>query len=202
MLNVKDRRFGKEISLKNRDGEMGANAMISQFLNMKKRYKRKLGIMIEDDHHANRYFCNNDCAYIFSVEILEAIVKAIKDKNKDGALVLFQGLRKETKKEGKGKGICGFGRPTLIATAYVKDIDENKKDVLKRVQIPWEKAVDNDTDGFEHPGDGTGGNLLFFSEEVTDSDITVPVVTPGTDNDDTDYMIKDELTENDAIGWH
>jgi len=198
MLNVNDLRFGKEISLKNTEGEIGANAMISQFLNMKKRYKKKLGTLVDDDHHAYRYFCNNDCAYIFSVEILEAIVNAIrKDKKKGGALVLFQGLRKETKKEGIGKGVCGFGRPTLIATAYV-----NEKDGLKRVQIPWNKAENNDTDGFEHPGDGTGGPALFFSEEATVNDLTGPVVTPAGDNNDTDYIIKDHLTEKDTVGWY
>jgi hypothetical protein len=199
MLNLNESRFGKPISLKNTGGTLGANAMISQFINVKKNNKKRLCSIFEGDNHAYRYFCNDDCAYIFDVKILEAIVSAIKIHGGDegGCVVLFQGLRKDEVNKGNKKD-CHFGRPTLIATAY-----KNTGESLERVQIPWsfgtsKKNNSDDVDGFEHPGDGTGGTNPFTGASI-ENDVTWPVVHPSNADSDTDFEINDTITNLD--GW-
>lgn len=132
-------------------GELSANDMVTQFVGMKNHYKKHLDELMKDDPDARRHYCSNDCAYIFDVEFLEAIVNTVKATGKDGCMVLFQGVRKD---EEQGNA---FGRPTLIATAYTWDKDDNlvHQKIPKTLLKITQPLADEDADGLEHPGDGS-----------------------------------------------
>ena len=178
MKLLSSRQFGTSILLKNTpDKGMGAHAMISQFLNIKKFYKSKIDSVTKEDPHASRYFCKNDCAYIFDVDILETLVKAIREVGEkgDGCVVLFQGLRKENIIKNDDKKGATFGRPTLIAVPYKVNKDGNFEN------FQFDYAENNDiqnsslVDGFEHPGDGKGHCPLLLKQTIKRIILRIPL---------------------------
>jgi hypothetical protein len=205
-------QFGKPIKLDTSKSEpkgkesaqtlIGANAMISQFLNMKHNYEKILKDATDGDKHAQRYFCEDDCAYIFSVNVMEALVNEIRKEGKDGdgCVVLFQGLRKEIVTPGN-KHI--FGRPTLIATAYKLGDDNNFYNIpvteFKGFDDNGNPIITNNVEAFEHPGDGNGKTLKISLE----TDYKSPVVDSVDSSDsDIEFRIKSEIKEKDLIiGW-
>lgn len=188
-------QYGAPIMFNNTVSEMGANAMVSQFLNLKKKYKKRLLSMVdpqngERDPHACRFFCEYDCAYVFNAEKIQALLDAIKatkkDKDgtevKDGCLILFSGLRKDFDYGN------AFGRPTVIACAYEASSDGLM--VHKKISYPSKenKKVMTSIDGFEHPGDGITSPPPFkasFSDELTSTMVKLNQNPMG----DTDYVI-------------
>jgi hypothetical protein len=220
----KSGRFGKPIQFKNYPpksktgaasdaNRQGANAMVSQYLNVKKNYKERLRTMTEGDIHAFRFYCENDCAFIFDLDIMQALINAVnreKGKSKKEALVvLFQGLKKTHLGAEKG---CAFGLPTMIAAAYVK----SKKDTyvhvpIKEDDLPVEYVkddgdVDPPFDGFQHPGNGNSGSFKFTDEgfvEVKANAAKPPTVVRHASNDeaDTDFTIEPNLNVSVFNNW-
>lgn len=201
MVNFNDELFGKPINLNNSNGSLGANAMISQFLKVKNTYKTKIHDLVGEDTNARRYYCEDDCAYIFSVEIMKSLVKAIEcsDSGK-GCVILFQGIRKCN---GAEQNNFIFGRPTVIATAY-----EYSGDKLKHIQVDNVVPLKNNTnfqdkvDGYEHPGDGKSKNKDVNINSLL-SDLTSPVVKRSDSEDsDVEYEIITPITDSDLKdGW-
>lgn len=205
--------------------QMGANAMVSQFVNMKRNYREDLQLLTGSDSHALRHFCGDDCAFIFDVKFMKTIVETIEKNQetdehghgKGGCMVLFQGLRKDKMEieqkdaDGEEKTICVFGRPTLIAAAYVwegnhlchKQVDE---DAAKNNML---ENVSGRADGFEHPGDGNSKAAKIFFEKFAlgntneqDPKEFIPrVLDAGGDDDDTDFKIRTTLTDDRLKGW-
>ena len=202
MLKLSLPPFGLPISLHNavNNGNhvMGANALLSQFLNVKKNYRKDLDSLTEGDVHACRYFCADDIAYVFSIDIMKAIAAAIESHGPktEGCVIFFQGLRKEKINLPDGSQPLAFGRPTLIATAYVAQ-DDN----LQRIDIPFPLGSKDTVEAFEHPGDGTGGTTpssLFTLQSPNPSTVIRP-------NDDplgeADFTIMDTIPIANISAW-
>lgn len=182
---------------------MGAHAMISSYLNMKSGYRDRLKVITSGDHHADRFFCADDVAYVFELSIIKAIVNAIEnntvpDATADGYLVLFQGLRKDPVKGDGAKHGFAFGRPTVVATAYVKGNDGN----LHYTKVPYGPAgqTPDTVEAFEHPGNGTGGTT---ADSVTAPDGTPSAVVERTPTEfhDTDFQIKRVISLGAVHNW-
>jgi hypothetical protein len=219
MLDFSTPPFGKPIRLKNSlrkksktpiepgkpdpncCNELGANAMVSQFLNMKSNYRDKLQQMTGSDHHAVRYYCNNDCAFIFDVKHMKALIKAIEDKHnraQGGCVVLYMGLRKSSREDKNNQQKnCSFGRPTIIALPYI--ITEN--DTIKHVQVKKEhiegifetEDLEPPYDGYEHPGNGNSGESFSKATAESEAQKEFTVVAPGGEDDDNDWTICEEF---------
>ncbi len=203
MLNLKSPKFGKPIRFKE-TATMGANEMVSHFVKIKNYYRTQLAKLVGGHADALRYYCANDCAYIFDLGFLKAIVRTIEEKGSgEGCMVLFQGLRKE------GETTGPHGRPTIIATAYALKEDAGGKFFLEHLLITKDTMpvlLDDDYDGIEHPGDGSSPNAKIFmsaagsqvSEE--DADDWRPIVLKPGDGE-TDYVIKKTITEEELKAW-
>jgi|GEM_PF-5374910 len=166
--------YGGPIDFKNKNSKMGADAMISQFLNIKQRYRQRLTEVTAGDDDAQRYFCSDDCAYVFTAQKLKDLIDSLPNKEKD-CVVFFQGLKKQAGTD----GVFKFGRPILIACAY-----KMEGETLTWIPINTTDESDNPVtaDALEHPGDGTGG-----TGETNNS----VVVTRNNDPDaDTEFSIR------------
>jgi len=212
VLDLQLPKYGRPISLENTiepDSKlhvMGAHSMISQFLNVKLNYKEDLESLTAGDTHAKRYFCNDDIAFVFNVDIMRAIVNEIdKDKKNEGkgCVVFFQGLRKSlVDKNHPSKGFS-FGRPTLIATAYKQDPVTGDLHHTSVEYTPYKKEVADKFEAFEHPGDGTGGTSLQSVNPMGMS----PVVHRNCENEnsdlcDTDFSINTCIKKDELLKWH
>lgn len=220
----KSGRFGKPIKFGNfprkksktgSDSEanrQGANAMVSQFINVRKNYREKLKEMTSGDIHAQRFFCENDCAFIFDVAIMKTLIRTVERKKvkkpKDAVIILFQGLKK-AKFEGYG---CAFGTPTLIAAVYVKnEAGEFEHVPIEQNDLSQEYLKDGDDidppfDGFQHPGNGNSGTLRFTGvgfEDVKANAAQPPVVVSHaeSDEDDTDFVIRTKMDISVFQNW-
>jgi len=195
----------------------GANAMISQFVNVKKNYKKRLNELTAGDIHAQRFLCENDCAFMFDVGIMKTLIAAAEAGNPENpkkpdsaVIVLFQGLKKIQLGAGKG---CAFGLPTLIATVYTKYGNENYKHVKIRKEhfaedyVKELADVEPPFDGFQHPGNGNSESLKFTGDEF--EDVTANVAKPprvlryaAKDEYDTDFVILPELDVAFVKEWY
>jgi hypothetical protein len=203
-------KYGQPIKFKNStDGNatiMGADAMVSQYLNIKKNYGKQLAGITTSDNHACRYYCHTDVAYIFSESVLKALLSAIhevKDSiNGEGCVVLFQGVKKELDKVAPKKNGYYFGRPTVIAAAYYQD---TKGDFIHApVHVPpalRKKASENTADAFEHPGDGNVSPTYSLETGKVVSEINSPVVKRRDEEfGDTDFKILEKIAGKD-LTW-
>jgi len=182
---------------------LGAHSMISQFLNLKLNYKERLQSLTAGDAHAARYLCKDDVAFIFSVDIMRAIVHELDTKyNKKGCVIFFQGLRKSPVEPGHPEKGFAFGRPTLVATAYRQDANGD----LHRIDVEYTeygKETPSKVQAFEHPGDGTGGTQKKGLLSLDDSPVITRVCQKeGDDVCDTDFAIKDPITGDSLLKWH
>ena len=205
MLRLNASEFGKPIRFKNSQkkdkvkneikSQMGANAMVSQFLNVKSNYRQDLESIVGSDYHAHRYFCFDDCAYIFDIDIMRALIKVIEsnqkqqEKEPQGCVVLFQGLRKSHSDGADNKEDCPFGRPTLIASVYVVEGDTLKHVQITQADLPAHMKEGNDDpayDGIEHPGNGNSGTPPGITKNTKNHP---KVVHKNCEDEDTDYGI-------------
>jgi hypothetical protein len=225
--------FGRPIKFKTSPGEslnakgerknqMGGDAMVSQFINVKKNYHDRLKEIAASDRHARRYFCMDDCAFIFDYKVMKALVEVIEKKfeekkiplnKRNGGIFLFQGLKKGRRKQQSAQNNepPAFGRPTLIAAPYYKADAKNYQHIpfqanILRKWFPQEyndKFVDDQYDGFQHPGNGNSGAGDPPPLEATERTLTdrPVVVEAGDENDDTDYVIKPIITVDDLKTW-
>jgi hypothetical protein len=233
-----DPAFGRPIQFKttasahNRSGrvtknEMGADAMVSQFLNIKRNYHDRLREIVRNDRHAGRFFCMDDCAFIFDVNIMRTLVQTIENyggKNGPGGVFLFQGLKKarpgeritasQQEPEVKPQQSCSFGRPTLIAAAYGRDKDGNyvhlriPQSIIKNTLPNHKDFTEEEYDGFQHPGNGNSGGDTpppptpvvadNFEFRLGDKPVVVDI---GDENDDTDFKIKPVITLDAIQTW-
>ena len=218
MLDLTKPEFGQPISFENTkngdDSVMGAHSMVSQYLNIKKNYCAHLTAMTAGDNHAYRYFCHDDCAYVFSVDILEALVLAIRGKTdkpeekKDGCVIFFQGVKKDLDKKDPSKGYY-FGRPTIIAAAYKLEADGSLQHVPSDYPTSSEKSgkkeLSGGSDGFEHPGNGSSTGIYPPppppKEKRAASDLTAPVIARvDQEYAGTDFMILKKIDGN-TFNW-
>ncbi|MET0637741.1 MAG: hypothetical protein ABWZ25_17055 [Chitinophagaceae bacterium] len=191
-------------------GQLGADAMVSQFLNVRNNYRADLEDLTGSDIHAFRYFCYDDCAYIFDVEIMRALINTIdKNKEKDlesdqsaGCVVLFQGMRKSPIDENDLSKGYSFGRPTIVATPYIlrKNGDLVHKQVTELSELHKETRGMLPADGFEHPGNGNSGGstLKQPTSRQTVGEYLPKVVEKCGEHSDTDYRIL-RMIEAEAI---
>lgn len=203
MLKLNSPKFGRAIRFKE-TASMSANEMVSHFVKIKNFYRTQLTKLVGGHADALRYYCANDCAYIFDAGFLKAIVRTIEEKGSGkGCMVLFQGLRTE------GETAGPHGRPTIIATAYAAKEDAGGKFFLEHLPIAKDAMpvlLDDDYDGIEHPGDGSSPNSKIFMSAAgsqaneEDADDWRPVVLDPSDGE-TDYVIKKIITEDELKAW-
>lgn len=215
MVSLSQPPFGKPIQFKNSvsasGNTIGANAMISQFLNLKNNYREILDDLAGSDHHARRYFCYDDCAYIFDIKFMKSLIAAIEadasanNEEPNGCVVLFQGLRKSRIESTVAHSKCTFGRPTIIAAAY-KQVDNmlvhvKVKEEHIREFAPEAIGDDEEYDAIEHPGNGNSGMPPPPAELRNAKSMKEPtVVRHGGEDEDTDYSIQTEF-EIDPSKW-
>lgn len=214
MVNLTGKEFGQPIQFKNIENAdsngytMGANEMVSRFVDIKNLYKFDLNRLVAGNEHARRYYCENDCAYIFDVKFLRAIVETIeKHEDGNGCMVLFQGLRKDDVAVVDNEKSSVIGRPTIIATAYAaNDAGLTHLKIDKTTIHDKLGLTDDDCDGFEHPGDGSSPSSLFFIEHASGKTNAQPLedlkpIVLGSSDGDTRYTIKDKISWDDLHKW-
>lgn len=232
-ISLAQEAFGEPIKYKNspggiptgrveRQNQMGADAMVSQFINIKKNYHDRLRDAVGSDRHARRYLCRDDCAYIFDYRVMKTLVKAIEKKFKKGtapkgAIFIFQGLKKATRinkpdpndRTAKETKEVTFGKPTIIAAAYYEKPDGDYHHIEITTQMIHEEMpefkeyVAETYDGFQHPGNGNSGNPANPDPKIAKAALndTPVVLDPGEENDDTDYLIKRRISVADMKTW-
>ena len=160
-------KFGTPITLGDGSTPELGNGMIKKFLEIKRDYKIALQALTSavGDIHAKRFFCEDDCMYVFPRASIEALMTVLAtNPHPNDSVVLFYGCRKDNLASG-----TPVGRPTLIALPYKYN---SATDDIER--IPVSASID----GFEHPGGAKAANAV---DVISGSSLQVKAKIPGSD---------------------